>query len=245
VVQRNRSFVLVDPPLSGAANMAIDQDLLNCAEASDYPVTFLRLYAWERPTVSIGYNQRPEQSFDWDYCHLHAVPVVRRPTGGRAVLHAGELTYAVASSDPGLYPLDSVDRTYLALAKTLQSGLARLGIDAELAIGSREPAPERTAGVKPPCFASASRHELLVHGRKVVGSAQRRLRRSFLQHGSIPLRLNTRFTAAVLGVSEELILRTTTSVSDAAGRDVLFEEVAEALAEAFRENWATAGSPAR
>ena len=237
--QAGRTAILVDPPLAGSTNMTIDQDMLQCAEASEYPVTLLRLYSWEEPTVSIGYHQGVEDSFNWEYCRARGIPVVRRPTGGRAVLHADELTYSVVSNDPGQYPIGSLDHTYLAIAKCLQMGFSMLGIATELAVGSRDTEVELKGAGKPPCFASASRHELLCEGRKLAGSAQRRLKRSFLQHGSIPLSLDATLMAAALGVNQDLILRTTISLSEAAGREVVFRELAEALRAAFSQAWAT------
>jgi len=225
----------IDPPHSGLRNMEIDLALLQDAEQQPEPSTFVRFYRWDVPTVSLGHYQRAEQAADLRYCEAHGIPVVRRPTGGRAVLHAAELTYTVVSSDPRFFPLHSLDLTYLTIAKALQGGLTRLGIASELAPGSRETGRVSAAGVKAPCFASASRHELLVGGRKIAGSAQRRLKRSFLQHGSIPLDLDVPTMAGALGVSEQLIAGTTISVSEAAGRAVSFAELADALKEGFAE----------
>jgi len=215
--------------------MQIDQTLLEKAEREAEACTLLRFYRWEVPTVSIGHHQEPGRAADLQYCVANAIPVVRRPTGGRAVLHDCELTYAVVSNDGRFFPLQSLDHTYLVIARALQNGLSRLAVSSNLAAGGREIGLSTRIDVKHPCFASASRHELLVHGKKIAGSAQRRLKRSFLQHGSIPLQLNTPVMARALGVSERLIAASTISVSEAAGRAVSFEELATALEEGFEE----------
>ncbi len=224
----------VDPAQPGSTNMQIDRTLLDEAEQEAEARSFLRFYRWDVPTVSIGHHQQPERAADAAYCAANHIPVVRRPTGGRAVLHDCELTYAVVSNDHRFFPLDSLDQTYLIIARALQGGLARLGVCSHLA-GGREIGSSARIDLKNPCFASASRHELLVGGRKIAGSAQRRLKRSFLQHGSIPLELDVSLMAGALGVSEQLIAASTISVSEAAGREVGFEELAAALKEGFEE----------
>jgi lipoyl(octanoyl) transferase len=224
---------LVDPPLPGGRNMEIDQSLLLATEQAEVRLTFVRFYAWETATLSIGHHQEADRAADLHYCASRAIPVVRRPTGGRAVLHDDELTYAVISNDTSLFPLHRLDLTYLTIARFLQAGLDRVGIRSELARGLRETGRSLQNPVRLPCFASASRHELLVDGRKIAGSAQRRLKRSFLQHGSVPLGIDPVHMAAALGVPESLVRKTTISVSEAAGRHIGFAELAEALLAAF------------
>lgn len=225
----------VDPAQPGSVNMQIDRALLDQAEEETEARSFLRLYRWDIPTVSIGHHQQPERAADIAHCAANGIPIVRRPTGGRAVLHDRELTYAVVSSDDRFFPLQSLDLTYMVIARALQKGLSRLGIWSDLATGGRAIGSSTRLDLKNPCFASASRHELLVGGRKITGSAQRRLKRSFLQHGSIPLELNVPAMARALGVAEGLIAATTISVSEATGRTVTFDELAEALKGGFEE----------
>lgn len=225
----------IDPPQPGTVNMQVDRALLDQAEQEAEARTFLRFYRWDVATVSIGYHQQPERALDLEYCSANRIPVVRRPTGGRAVLHDCELTYAVVSNDDRFFPLQTLDQTYLVIAGALQRGLNTIGICSNLAAGGREFGLPGRVNIKHPCFASASRHELLVGGRKIAGSAQRRLKRSFLQHGSIPLELDLPAMARTLGVSEQLIAASTICVSEAAGRRVEFEELAEALKAGFEE----------
>lgn len=218
--------------------MEIDLALLERVEASPAALTVVRFYAWSRPSVSLGKHQDSARAIDSDFCRRAGIEVVRRPTGGRAVLHDDELTYSVISNDRHRFPAGSVGEAYHAIAQALLTGIARLGIDVELAPRSpKSPqAPRASAGApRPdPCFASPSRHELLHRRRKLAGSAQRRLRRSFLQHGSIPLAIDYGRMAAALGCSESLLRSTMTSLSRAAGRAVAREELESELARSFQ-----------
>src|SRR2546421_11723943 len=171
--------LLVDAPAGGAWNMAVDEVLLDGVAAGTTPPT-LRFYAWTPPCLSLGYFQ-PFDVVDLDGCRALGVEVVRRPTGGRAILHDRELTYSLAlpasmlGHDGGVLP--SSPRLSLAL----QDGLRQLGVPATLA-----PQSASSSGVHgPACFDRPSAHEILLHGRKLVGSAQMRRGRGVLQHGSI------------------------------------------------------------
>src|SRR5438128_2790164 len=172
--------LLLDPPATGAWNMAVDEVLLDGVAAGDTPPT-LRFYEWAPPCLSLGYFQAFEV-VDVAGCRSLGVDVVRRPTGGRAILHDRELTYSVAlpasvlGRDAGILPSDR------RLTLALQTGLRRLGIDVSLAPESE--APNRALH-GPACFDRPSAHEILLHGRKLVGSAQVRRAGALLQHGSI------------------------------------------------------------
>jgi len=177
--------LIIDGPQDGTANMAVDAALLDEVENSEAPKTIVRFYQWIRPTISLGRNQKLESAVDQNYCSQHSIDVVHRPTGGRAVLHDDELTYAVASSDSTCFG-DNIYANYKRVSEALCEGYRRLGVAATLAPETRK-TPTAKNGADLPCFISPSRYELTVGGRKVVGSAQRRVRRSFLQHGSMPI----------------------------------------------------------
>ncbi len=169
--------VIDDGPGSGGFNMQRDAALLAEHRPGDDPI--LRLYRWAPPAVSIGYNQR-EDDFDAAAVTAAGYDLVRRPTGGRAILHAAELTYCVVGSSPSDLFGTTLHATYLRINAALLAWLAELGIAAEVSTGeSREQMRDKT------CFASAGRHEIRVAGRKLIGSAQRRTAGVFLQHGSI------------------------------------------------------------
>ena len=160
------------------ANMALDEAML--LTAADDGETLVRLYQWAHPSVSFGRNQRTAGVYDVKHCEAGGVPAVRRLTGGRALLHAREVTYAVAAPDSAATTLRG---GYEAINDVLLSALHSLGIPATRAApASRTPSPGLA-----PCFETPSVGELVVHGRKLVGSAQHRGARAFLQHGSILL----------------------------------------------------------
>ena len=167
----------------GAWNLALDDAIFSCVRERRSPPT-LRFYAWSAPTLSIGYGQEPAGEIDLDACRRRGVTVLRRSTGGRAVLHDREITYSVAVP-AGTAPFGSgLDAAYRAVAAGLVAGLRRLGVDARAA---PSPRGQGRAGRHPGCFAAVARHEIAVGGRKLVGSAQRRSAGAFLQHGSILL----------------------------------------------------------
>jgi len=188
-------LLLDDGGADGAWNMAVDEALLDgwAAGPADAP-PLLRLYGWSPAALSLGRAQPARASHDAAVLRERGVGLVRRPTGGLAVLHDREVTYAVvARSDRGRLA-GGVVETYRRIAGAIVAGLRELGVDAT-AVEPRQ--TERTGG--PSCFAATSAWELAAHGRKLVGSAQLRRRGAMLQHGSIPLRLDERELGAALG----------------------------------------------
>ena len=169
--------VRFDPPRTGRENMAADAALLAAHRPGEPPV--LRLYRWDPPAVSFGYHQSPDR-FDRAVLAARGWDLVRRPTGGRAILHAQELTYAVVGSSPSPLFGDTLHAVYATINRALLRFLRELGLRPDTAAGEDLAAARDTV-----CFQSAGRHEVTVRGRKLVGSAQRRSRGVFLQHGSI------------------------------------------------------------
>jgi len=191
--------LLLDPPLKGAWNMAVDEVLLDGVAAGNAPPT-LRFYSWTPACLSLGYFQ-PFSIVNVEGCRGLGIDIVRRPTGGRAILHDRELTYSVAlpasvlGHDAGILP------SYQRLSLALQAGLQRLGIDVSLAPESE--APTRPVH-GPVCFDRPSAHELLLQGRKLVGSAQVRRAGALLQHGSIVIEPRMASLVACLRLDEDL-----------------------------------------
>jgi lipoate-protein ligase A len=226
----------------GAWNMAVDEALLRGVAECTTPPT-LRVFGWDPPTVSTGHSQDVATELDLAACEREGFGVVRRPTGGRAVLHAGELTYSVVGP-AGVRPLgNTILETYLAISGALLRGLERLGVEAELAQASGVARP-RGETAAPPCFASAGRFEITVGGRKLVGSAQRRMPGAVLQHGSLLIDATHAAKAGVLRIDERrrdavrrMLLDKTTNLETVLGRDVSFSEVADSLAEGFAIEW--------
>lgn len=211
--------------------MALDERLLETAVRSGgRPV--LRFYSWAPPAVSLGRFQDERAAVYRDACLARGIDVVRRVTGGRAVLHDRELTYSIVSpTDNDQFPNDVVG-TYKIIAGALLAGLRGLGIPAEMATRSRVPAQKDARD--PACFAAPSLYELLVGGRKIIGSAQRRLPGAFLQHGSILIEYNAALEAAVIpgGGADHAV----TSISRELGRSLTLEEVKQSLLAGFSES---------
>ena len=170
--------LLVHGPADGPWNMAVDEALMGSA-AEGMPA--LRFYGWQGPWLSLGYAQRADAGLR-SACRAAGVGIVRRATGGGAVLHGADLTYAVVAPE-GWLPA-GLRATYAAIASGLVAGLSVLGIDAE-----RSPVGAAREGLARPfdCFAAAAGDEICVAGRKLVGSAQRRAGGAVLQHGSLRL----------------------------------------------------------
>jgi lipoate-protein ligase A len=172
----NRWRLLLAAPRSGAENMARDSALQ--ARAATTGETVFSIYSWTRPTLSFGRHQPAAGLYDIERIRSANVDVVRRPTGGRAILHDREVTYSVTAPAVGAAPLRE---TYARINRILLDGFARLGVDVELASPSeRAPAPSMR-----PCFEAPGEGELVAHGSKLVGSAQWRDEGALLQHGSI------------------------------------------------------------
>lgn len=202
--------------------MAIDESLLVAADQSGR--AFLRLYRWSPPCLSLGRNE-PDTRYDHAAIQRLGWSVVRRPTGGRAVWHEHEVTYAVAAP---IAAFGSLRESYGAIHERLAAALRALGADATLA--SRRPAVPLSAGPAA-CFAAPVGGEVLVDGKKVVGSAQVRRGSAFLQHGSILLAGSQSVVNAVS--RQPAAADGSTTLSLALGRPVGFEEVADAVIEAW------------
>lgn len=194
----------IDAAADGARNMQVDHDLLQAAEAASEPRTIIRFYSWTHPTLSLGRNQREDKAADLGFCRERGIEVVHRPTGGLAVLHDDEITYAVVSNEPDAFDGGSVYGVYRRVSEALAGGYRRLGVDVTLAPTTSQ--RNRAGKMEEPCFVSQSRYELAVGGRKLVGSAQRRLRRAFLQHGSMPLSIDRNLLARATRFGESALL---------------------------------------
>jgi len=218
-----------------AENMAIDEALFRERIRVQGPPT-LRFYGWRTPAVSIGRFQDARREIDIAACRRLGIPIVRRPTGGKAVLHERELTYAlIAGDDVPLFPPDILE-TYRIISGCIGAGLAQCGIGAELEREGRGGKPESLGAA---CFAVPSRYELLVGGRKICGSAQMRSRGVFLQHGALLMAFDPARTCAVMlprGDRAERAARlrnAVTSVGEHAGPGVDEALLCRALRDAF------------
>ena len=216
-------------------NMAIDEAVFRKNIRGESPPT-LRFYGWRSPALSIGYFQDYRKEVDDEACRKFGVEVVRRPTGGKAVLHERELTYAVvAGTDTGLFPPDIL-KTYLLIGRCLAEGLAGVGIRAEMKEDGRRP-PD--GALPSACFSFPSRYELLVGDRKICGSAQMRSQGAFLQHGSLLTAFDPLRTCEVMLPHRRLekeadrLRNAVTSVGEQAGPALDEESLRRAIREGF------------
>ncbi len=185
--------LLIDPPGEGALQMAIDEVLL--ASAAKTGTASLRFYEWSRPTLSLGYFQPYHQRHG--HVESRNCAVVRRPTGGGAILHDQELTYSVAV--PLAHPLaHDAHRLYLAAHEALEITLGNLHIPTALCDRPPGNAGEDESFL---CFQRIGLGDVLLEGRKVCGSAQRRRRGAILQHGSVLVRTSP-FAPQLAGIVE-------------------------------------------
>jgi lipoate-protein ligase A len=220
-----RWSLIVEPDgRPGYEHMAVDDALLRAARGG---VAFLRLYRWQPPCLSFGRNEPAGTRYDRARIDALGLATVRRPTGGRAVWHDAEVTYAVAGPE-GLF--GSLPKAYQAIHAMLAEGLRALGAPATLAPARAPGRPDGGA-----CFASPAGGEVVVAGRKLVGSAQVREGGAFLQHGSILLVDGQDIVAALTrGAAPPLM---STALGAVLGRSVTFAEVSAAVAEAARGAW--------
>ena len=229
---------LITPPARGAWNMAVDEAVLETTSYGEALPT-LRLYAWNPACLSLGFAQ----SFkDVDVARLksHGWDVVRRTTGGRAILHVDELTYSVATPVNEPRMAGSVLESYQRLAGALIAALRALGLPVEM----ETEAPPVNAPKGPVCFEVPSAYEIVVDGKKLIGSAQTRKKSGILQHGTLPLHGDlTRITQALVFADEQERLaagpkRLSRAVTAemVTGRVISWESAAAAFVLAF-EDW--------
>jgi lipoate-protein ligase A len=232
-MEREEWRVIFDSPRDGIFNMAADEAILAATAAGDYGPT-LRLYAWEPPTLSLGYAQ-PAADCDFDALRALGWGLVRRPTGGRAILHTDELTYSLVAAERHPLMQGGVLESYRRISRGLLAGLQRLGVDAAADAGR----VGRTGG-NPVCFEVPSQYEISCAGKKLVGSAQARRLGCVLQHGTIPLRGDLARILQVLAhpdTTPERVRRRAATLGDLLGREVEWQEAAEAVCAGFAETF--------
>jgi len=214
--------------------MALDQALTEFYPLHSRPI--LRFYRWSPPSVSLGYAQRFERDVNQTACRAWGVDVVRRPTGGRAVLHEQEVTYAlILAVDHPVISSRSIIQSYRVISEALGAGLARL----EVPVAPVVPAPR--FGTSAACFDRVGDYELAVDGRKLIGSAQARTNGVLLQHGSILLHADTEKLARVLrlppSLTSSVLAQRLTALDEVLGRLPSFHEVVAALVQGFQQTW--------
>ena len=229
--------------------MALDEAIATIA-AGEAGGPTIRVYGWRPPAVSIGYFQNVLETVNFRKCARLGIPLVRRLTGGRAVLHDQEVTYSVIATGAQLGVGTSVLQIYRLIGPCLAAALRHLGIDAQLSRSARASILHRATVGRDPCFSSVGRYEVVVDGRKIVGSAQRWLGEVVLQHGSLLTGDGYQDIAHLLpgdsSAEGERAIRElkakTVSLGALLSRQITYAEVAGALFDGFAE---TLKSPLR
>lgn len=228
--------LILDPiPARGAWNMATDEAILDACSRGDSLPT-LRLYAWEPACLSLGYAQ-PFGDVDIISLQMHGWELVRRPTGGKAVLHTDELTYSVITRADEPRLAGTILESYNRLAQALVEALRLINLPVEM----KEHKDTIEGNTNPVCFEVPSIYEITVGGKKLIGSAQARRKEGVLQHGSLPLRGDLTRILQVLTFPDEKtrqhaaerLLAHATTVEAALGSVLSWETVAQAFVNAF------------
>ncbi|WP_152656538.1 biotin/lipoate A/B protein ligase family protein [Oceanobacillus sp. CFH 90083] len=220
-----------------AYNMAADECLLRWHSDGKIPPV-LRFYEWLPAGLSIGYFQKTKNKIDLEAVKKNGFQLVRRLTGGRAVLHDKELTYSIIISENHPRMPKSVKEAYLVLSKGLLEGYRQLGIAADFAVPKEKVTPAQSAV----CFEEPSWYELVIDNKKAAGSAQTRMQGVILQHGSIPLSVDKDTLYDLFIYRNEKVKERARasydnkaiSIHQAAGREVSLEETKKALKTGFQ-----------
>ncbi|UOQ86364.1 lipoate--protein ligase family protein [Gracilibacillus salinarum] len=223
---------------SPAYNMAVDECLLRWHSEKLLP-PIIRFYQWKPAGLSIGYFQKTTNKIDLEAVNRHNIGLVRRLTGGRAVLHDNELTYSIIVSEDHPKMPRSVKEAYLVLSKGLLNGFQELGIEADFSI----PKDKRSSSQSAVCFEEPSWYELVVDNKKAAGSAQTRKNGVILQHGSIPLTVdNHQLYDLFIYRNEQVKQRAreafqgkAISLNDAAKRTISMSEAQNAFKNGFEK----------
>jgi len=237
---------------TGFMNMAIDEAIM-IAHGQDLVPPTIRFYQWQPPAVSLGYFQDLEKEINVEACKKLGIDIVRRPTGGRAVLHDQELTYSFVIREDHPLVNESILVTYKKISKGIIKGLSYFGIEAELiplrervegnSVGNNGGLEEERTDFKSICFSSPSQYEVQVKGKKIVGSAQVRKGGIVLQHGSLLIKLEKEklfsiFNFPSLSIKERLKSRfKAISLEEVLGREISFSELLEILPAGFEKEF--------
>ncbi len=233
-------YILSTGAHDGGWNMSFDSALFRLFRSGAFQNRFgrgaalWRFYAWEPAAVSLGYGQRPEE-IDGRRCRERDIDIVRRPTGGRAVLHADEFTYSFFAETDGTNAA-----VYAMVHEVIRLALRSFGVQADFRRSTPDMRRRYASGESVSCFTTSARNELQVGGRKLVGSAQRRSDRIILQHGSLPLSGRHKLLAQVLGNRDPGILssvaadfeRRTVSLDELTSEPPSFEVLCRAMERA-------------
>lgn len=234
--QKTTWRVIEHPPAIGAWNMAVDEAILE-AVYSGKSLSTLRLYAWAPPCLSLGYAQ-PHTDVDLSILSQNGWTLVRRPTGGRAILHTDELTYAVIAPETEPRVAGGIIESYLRLSQALLEALRLLSLAPQ---AQEKSAVNNANRSNPVCFEVPSNYEITVNSKKLIGSAQARRKDGVLQHGSLPLYGNLARIVDALKFENEAertqaksrLLAHATTLERELGQKVEWQQASDAVKEGF------------
>lgn len=229
--------LLKTPAASAAFNMALDESILSTVVQKKAPPT-LRLYSWSVPSLSLGYAQ-PVSDVDQSELTRRNWQLVRRPTGGKAILHTDELTYSITAALDEPLVAGSLLESYQRISQALQKALQLLGTNTSAK--NKPGLPNDQSKKEPVCFQTPSDYEITWNGKKLIGSAQARKLGGVLQHGSLPLCGDlSRITQVLAYPSEsdrasaaQKTLAQAVTLETAAGRSISWEGAADAVIQSF------------
>jgi len=239
--------LIISDPAAGAWNMALDEAILESITEGLQPVT-VRLYAWTPACLSLGYAQSVS---DADIAALERLgwQLVRRPTGGRAILHTDELTYSVCAHQDAPLMAGGILESYRRISHILIRGLSRIGIDA--VSDNRYDLPEGSEQAAAVCFEVPSNYEVTANGKKLIGSAQARKNLGVLQHGSLPLFGDVTRIIEVLNfekleqrsAARSRLLMHAVTAADVCGTTISWVDACSAIKMAFEEYFSSEANP--
>jgi lipoyl(octanoyl) transferase len=236
---KNNSWrLIVSQPENGAWNMALDEAILTFTASKQMPPT-LRLYAWDPPCISLGYAQT-SKDVDLQALETQKWDIVRRPTGGRAILHQNEVTYSICTATDEPFMKGNILESYCRVSKALLVALEKLNVHAD----AQKVYTDLPTTAQAACFEVPSNYEITVGGKKLIGSAQSRKMGGILQHGALPLSGDLSQIHQVLRFSsiderEKANARLSdhaTTLESASGSQISYTKVCDALISAFSEN---------
>jgi lipoate-protein ligase A len=227
-MKKNWHLIIDRTPHKGSWNMALDDYMFR--SLGEDATTYLRFYRWDGPTVSIGHSQKAANVVNLDFCRMNGIDIVRRITGGKLVLHHKEVTYSVCSSDTEIFSKELMD-SYRLISEALNFCLQRMGIESLLA---KDTPSDYARGIHT-CFSLPARDELQVEGKKIIGSAQKRTGKKFVQHGSIPLEKEADLLMSASRSSQKESTIKMTSLSEELGKKVDFDGAVEHFVSGISE----------
>ncbi|KUO50710.1 MAG: hypothetical protein APF76_15545 [Desulfitibacter sp. BRH_c19] len=222
----------------GFYNMAVDEVLLSSVIEGKSPPT-IRFYRWQPATVTLGYFQDMDKEIETEICKKKGIQVVRRLTGGRAILHDNELTYSLTANEKEKQVSGSIIESYLKISQALVNGLNIYGVEVEM---MARPSKEKGSAA---CFDAPSWHEIVWNGRKLVGSAQTRKQGFLLQHGSLPFSLDVELLFQLLRISNAQVKerlkknfqQKAVSLEEITQKEVDYKKLVEALVQGFSQTF--------